>query len=138
HQMLHAAHSNFNAGAGGHLRDIYKEWSTSPDVRSWLGDYALFKALKKHNNNKSWVEWPEPLKTRNVEALNNARKDLATDVDYQEFIQFLFFHQWGRVRQQAANRGIEIIGDAPIYVSFDSADTWANQDKFLLREDGYP
>lgn len=138
HQMLHAAHSNFNAGTGGHLRALYQEWSKSPEVRLWLGDYALFMALKKHHNNKSWVDWVDGVKSRDPDALNNARKDLATDVDYQEFIQFLFFHQWSRIRQEAANRGIEIIGDAPIYVSFDSADTWANQDKFQLREDGYP
>lgn len=137
-QMLHAAHSNFVAGAGGHLREAYKEWSTSPDVQLWLGDYALFRALKKHHDNKCWVAWSDAVKLRDPQVLNQVRTELATEVDYQEFIQFLFFHQWGNVRRAAADRGIEIVGDAPIYVSFDSADTWANQDKFQLAADGQP
>lgn len=137
-QMLHAAHSNFINGAGGHLRDQYDAWNKSEAVRLWLGDYALFRAIKKHQNHRSWIEWPDELKLRNPKALAQARLDLTTDVDYQEFIQFLFFHQWARIRSEAAMRGIEIFGDAPIYVSFDSADTWANQHLFQLNETGYP
>lgn len=137
-QMLHAAHSNFTAGAGGTLRDLYQEWVKSPSVRLWLEDYALFRAIKKHHDHQCWVNWPAPLKAHDTAALQQARIDLATDVDYQEFIQFLFFHQWQRVRAEAANRGIEIVGDAPIYVSFDSADTWANQSEFQLDQNGNP
>jgi 4-alpha-glucanotransferase len=138
HEMLHAAHDNFQNGSAKYLRDKYKEWTNAPNVRLWLEDYALFKALKKHNDNKSWEKWPDPVKRRDTKALKQARTELAADVSYQEFIQFLFFYQWGNVRKAAAERGIEIIGDAPIYVSFDSADTWANQDKFQLNSDGMP
>src|SRR5690606_37396528 len=134
----HAAHSNFTAGAGGPLREAYQEWVKSPSVRLWLEDYALFRAIKKHHDHKCWVNWPAPLKAHDTAALQQARKELATDVDYQEFIQFLFFHQWQRIRAEAANRGIEIIGDAPIYVRFDSADTWANQSEFQLDQAGNP
>lgn len=137
-EMLHAAYNNFVGGAAPHLKEVYEVWKKSEAVRDWLSDYALFRALKKHNDNKAWVEWPEAVKLRDPAALKQARADLTTDVDYQEFIQFLFFYQWGHIREEAARRGIEIIGDAPIYVSFDSADTWANQDKFQLDPDGMP
>ncbi len=137
-EMLHEAHRNFVDGRGGHLQDAYKAWSKSEAVQMWLEDYVLFKALKKRHNDNSWGQWPSEIKLRDPEALKKARTELADDIDFHKFSQFLFFHQWAHIRHEAAARSIEIIGDAPIYVSYDSADTWAHQDQFQLDEDGNP
>lgn len=138
HEVLHQAYQSFLSNPPAGLRDQYEEWIKRPNVNKWLDDYALFKALKKHNDNKCWVEWPADEKLYKASALKAARKSLAEDVEYQKFIQFLFFEQWEKIRAEAAARGIEIIGDAPIYVSFDSADTWANQSEFQLDANGNP
>ncbi len=138
HKALHEAHQKFLSNPPGGIKERYGQWSKREGVSGWLEDYALFKALKKENSGKCWVEWPESVKLRDKQALADARKRLEQDVSYHEFIQFLFFDQWERIRKEAASRGIEIIGDAPIYVSFDSADTWAAQGEFELDEKGNP
>lgn len=138
HHVLHLAHQKFKSTSGTDLHQRYEAWTQEPGVRLWLEDYALFKALKKENENRCWIDWPEAERRREPKALADARTRLKDDVEYQEFIQFLFFDQWRHIRQEASKRGILIIGDAPIYVSFDSADTWANQEQFQLDETGNP
>jgi len=102
---------------------------------SWLDDYALFMSLKEANGGGSWNGWPEPLKRRDAEALDEARKSLADSVQRFTFYQFLFYRQWRDVRSYANHKGIQIIGDIPIFVAFDSADVWANPELFFLDED---
>lgn len=136
--ILHEAFNKLKSDPPADLYARFLEWIERPDIALWLDDYALFRALKKANDEKSWVDWPKPLKLRDPEALKNARAELSHDIQYQQFIQFLFFDQWASVQYQAKSRGIEIIGDAPIYVSFDSADTWANQSEFHLDANGHP
>lgn len=60
------------------------------------------------------------------------------DVEFYSFLQFLFLTQWEKLKAYANEKGIEIIGDIPIYVAFDSADTWSNRELFQLDEEGYP
>lgn len=101
---------------------------------SWLRDYALFMALKTEFRGASWQTWPEPLRVREPEALAAAEKRLKREIDYWIFVQYLFDRQWAQIRQTAAAHGVSIIGDVPIYVSTDSADTWASPHLFLLDE----
>ena len=103
----------------------------------WLPDYALFMALKDRYGGKAWQEWPEPLRLRERKALAKARKELQEETDFWARVQYLFFRQWTALKQYAKERGISIIGDLPIYVAMDSADTWANPKQFQL-EDGRP
>jgi 4-alpha-glucanotransferase len=138
HEVLHKAHQKFKSLPQSDIHQRYDAWANRESVKGWLEDYALFKALKKENHNKCWIDWPENERRRKPEALTAAAERLKEDVRYQEFIQFLFFDQWERIRREAAARHIYIIGDAPIYVSFDSADTWANQSQFELDPDGHP
>jgi 4-alpha-glucanotransferase len=104
----------------------------------WLDDYALFMALKEAHGGGSWTQWPAPLRHRRRAALVEARGVLSTEVDRQAFRQFLFFEQWGRLRERARRLGLQIMGDAPMYVAADSADVWAHPELFRLDADLNP
>ncbi len=103
--------------------------------RGWLGDYALFMALKRRFGMKSWIEWPdEAARMREPAALEKYRRELDADIRLFTYAQFLFFGQWNALRDYVHSLGIEIIGDIPIYVALDSADVWADPESFLLDE----
>lgn len=106
--------------------------------QSWLPDYALFMALKETMNGKPWLEWDEDLRLRKPEALAAWREKLKYQIEFQYFLQFVFFDQWNALRAYAKSKDIQIIGDVPIYVPLDSADTWANYELFQLDEDRKP
>ncbi|MBU2611336.1 MAG: 4-alpha-glucanotransferase [Chloroflexi bacterium] len=105
---------------------------------SWLDDYALFMALKEAHGGGSWENWPEPLRKRDPAALAEARNSLTHHVLRFTFYQFLFFQQWHALKAYANERGVQIIGDIPIFVAYDSADVWAHPELFYLDEDGRP
>ena len=104
----------------------------------WLDDFALYMALKNSFNGKSWNEWPTKLKTREKSALKAKMVELNSEIDFQKFIQYLFFKQWSNLKKYANENGVSIIGDVPIYVAGDSADVWANPKQFLLDNDCNP
>ncbi len=104
----------------------------------WLEDYSLYMALKKNYGGLSWIEWPEEVRLRKKTALEEARKKHAERAGLYKFIQFLFMKQWFALKAYANGKGIEIIGDIPIYVAFDSADAWANPELFQLDEKNLP
>ena len=99
---------------------------------SWLEDYGLFMALKDTNEGKPWPEWDSALAKRDCDALNRARVDLAPEIFYHEYMQFEFYRQWSDLKTYANEKGIQIVGDMPIYVAHDSSDVWAFPDKFML------
>ncbi len=101
----------------------------------WLDNYALFMAIKDSQNSDSWHNWPPELAWRQPEALNQAQQQLATGIFYYKFVQYEFFRQWSALKSYANERGIEIIGDIPIYVAHDSADVWANPEIFCLDQE---
>ena len=100
----------------------------------WLPDFALFMALKDENGGKPWYQWSEELKTRQPEAVWQARRRLQDVIRFYSFVQFLFDMQWQSLRQYAADAGIQIIGDVPIYVPLDSCDVWSAPELFQLDE----
>ena len=101
----------------------------------WLSDYALFMALKDANGGNAWFSWEKDLKMRKPEALAEARSTYAKDIRFYQMLQYLFFKQWWELKAYVNEKGIEIIGDVPIYVAGDSADVWANPEEFYLDED---
>ena len=103
----------------------------------WLDDYALFFTLKRQHDMAGWTDWPEPVRDRQPEALNEARAAHALAIERIRFEQYLFYGQWIGLKQYANERGILTFGDMPIFVSHDSADVWANRDCFLLDEAGH-
>jgi 4-alpha-glucanotransferase len=105
---------------------------------AWLPDWSLYAAIKDREQGREWSAWPAPLARREPEALAAAAAELAEEIRFHTYVQWLFFTQWAVVRQAAAARGIRIMGDIPIYVACDSADVWANRDLFQLDENGVP
>ena len=105
----------------------------------WLKNYALYMAVKAHFGMKSWLEWPdEAIRVRTPEAVARYEKELAEDVAFYTYLQYLFFKQWGELREYIHSLGIRIIGDLPIYVAMDSADVWAEPEFFQLGEGNIP
>lgn len=100
---------------------------------SWLPDYALFMAVKRHFGMVAWTEWPEEdIRLHTDEAVAEYEKKLEGDIRLFTYIQFLFFRQWNALREYAHGKGVGIIGDLPIYVALDSADVWAAPENFQL------
>ena len=105
----------------------------------WLKNYALYMAVKAHFGMKSLLEWPdEAIRVRAPEAVARYVKELAEDVAFYTYLQYLFFKQWGELREYIHSLGIRIIGDLPIYVAMDSADVWAEPEFFQLGEGNIP
>jgi 4-alpha-glucanotransferase len=120
--------------------DRYKdEYVTFMSHNSWwLDDYALFRSLKSKNGETVWNTWDKKLVTRDNQAIQEAFTELHAEIDFHRFLQFVFFRQWFKLKAYANSKGIRIIGDIPLYVSFDSVDVWANQDIFRLDENSKP
>lgn len=100
----------------------------------WLEDYSLYMAIKDRNGGVSWNEWEEPLKNKESQAIENAKAELSRQIAFYKFQQYEFDRQWKRLRSYANENGIEIIGDIPIYVAFDSADTWSAPEMFRFND----
>lgn len=106
---------------------------------AWISNYALFMSIKDENNGKAWLEWEnEDLKRRDPHALWTFKSSHEDDIMFWEFLQFKFFEQWLKLKDYANERGIQIIGDIPIYVALDSAAVWVHPDLFELDEDLNP
>ena len=108
--------------------------------REWLPDYALFMALKEEKYHHAPVYmWPEKdVRDRRPEALARVTEELRGEIDFRIFLQYIFFKQWNALRAHAKEKGIQIIGDIPIYVSADSSDVWTHPELFKLKPDLSP
>ena len=104
----------------------------------WLSDYALFMAVKNYFGGVTWTEWPEDIRLHWGFAMDYYRKELYFDVEFQQYLQFKFFEQWYALKNYANQKGIQLIGDIPIYVAMDSADVWAHPELFQLDEQNVP
>jgi 4-alpha-glucanotransferase len=131
-QMLKRAFENWSSEQEPEFSEFEKENSF------WLDDYALYMAIKDDNAGACWTEWEEDIRLRKPEALKKAAERLKEQVLFYKFQQYLFASQWKRLKKYANEQGVKIIGDIPIYVAFDSADTWAGPELFQLDEKGMP
>lgn len=104
----------------------------------WLADYALFMAVKERFGGIPWTEWAEDIRLRWNNAMDYYRRELYFDIEFQQYLQFKFYEQWMQLKQYANSQGIQLIGDIPIYVAMDSADTWAHPELFQLDENNLP
>ncbi len=104
----------------------------------WLGDYALFMAVKDRFDGAPWTEWAEDIRLRWPNAMDYYHRELYFDVEFQQYLQYTFYMQWMKLKNYANDRGIRLIGDIPIYVAMDSADTWAHPELFQLDENNVP
>jgi 4-alpha-glucanotransferase len=103
----------------------------------WLNDYALFAALSQKTG-QPWIQWLPSLRNRQPEALAQKKMQLKNEIEIEQFVQFLFFRQWSRLKQHCKKRRVSIIGDMPFYMAHDSADVWAHQELFCLYRNGKP
>ena len=138
-KLLKAAYDNFMK-KGKASADMTKKFEAFKKSRDnfWLADYALFMALKNDNGGRSWNTWEEGVRLRKPAAIKAAKEKYKEEIDFYCFLQFMFSQQWDRLKAYANGKGIEIIGDIPIYVAFDSSDTWASPELFHLDENNEP
>ena len=130
-----AAHAFLTDGSEAERRSFD---SFCQDNREWLEDYALFMACKGVHKNVAWVHWNAGLRRRDPAVLGKWQSELSSETDFHRFAQFVFFRQWGHLRERCRRCGIRIMGDIPIYVAHDSADVWAHPELFRLDEHGRP
>lgn len=105
---------------------------------NWLDDFALFVASKAHFQGKVWRKWPEEIRDRKQNAMDAFREKLFSAVEKEKLLQFIFYKQWRALKSYCGGKGIQLIGDISIYVTFDSADAWANAEIFKLDENKEP
>ncbi len=116
--------------------EAFQEFCSEQDY--WLRDYALYMAVKNSYDGKSWEHWEDGIRLRHEAAMQEAEAKYAKEICFYEYLQYEFFKQWRDLKRYANEKGIQIIGDIPIYVAFDSADTWANPELFQLNEENQP
>ncbi len=135
--LVRQAWDRFRSGQGpAGLREEFEAYRRRE--AGWLEDYALFMAARDSLGGRGLVDWPADVLARRPEALAALGQQLAGEVAAYRFGQFLFDRQWGELRRFAHRHGVKLIGDAPIFVSGDSADVWANPELFLLGPDRKP
>ena len=136
--VLARAYDSF-AAAGSHEIDAF---GSLEDFRlqqaGWLEPFADFMALKSHFGGRPWTTWPEDLRSWSPKLRAGMPASVRREADRHVFYQYVFFGQWQRLRRYAADRRIGIIGDVPIFVALDSADTWQNRAVFRLDANGQP
>lgn len=134
--LLSRAFQRFNRMADTKALAEFQQFRT--EQAWWLDDFVFFTALKKAHHDQAWMNWAPDLVRRDPEALRDWSSRLKLQIDLEAFIQFQFARQWRALQEFARDRGVQFIGDVPIFVAHDSADVWAHQDLFLLDQHGQP
>lgn len=132
--LIAKAFAGFNNLASADEKQAFLDYCV--EKASWLDDYALFVALRTEFSAQCWNQWPEPLKEREANAINEARCRLAAAIEIIQFEQFVFYSQWMALKKYANEHDVLLFGDIPIFVSYDSSDVWANRDVFKLDAQG--
>lgn len=130
YNVLRKAYNNFKNLDNIELKEEFEKFNE--ENKEWLDDYSLYMAVKGKFNLVSWQEWDEDIKKREPEAMERYKRELSDEIAFWSFIQFMFFKQWNALKTFANEKGIQIIGDMPIYVAEDSADVWSNPDAYLI------
>lgn len=134
--LLRHVAGEFNARATTELRNEFEQFCA--ENSDWLEDFALFMALKDAHNGAAWNQWGMPLRSRQAEAINAARRQYADAVFNHKLNQWLFYRQWLALKAYANDKGVQIIGDIPIFVAMDSSDAWSNPSEFFLDDQFQP
>jgi 4-alpha-glucanotransferase len=131
---LHEAASQFSLCADAEQRQDYVGFCVKH--AAWLDNYALFMALADHYDWQDWSDWPAALAGRSPDALEAAQAEHAARINFWKFCQWRFFTQWLTLKAYANAQGVQIVGDAPIFIAYQSAEVWARQELFELDTDG--
>jgi 4-alpha-glucanotransferase len=133
---LRRAFDGFEARADVGQRQAYEAFCH--ENSSWLDDFALFRALKRAHGGVQWTRWEAGVRRRDPGALQAARNQHRSEIAFERFVQYAFDRQWRALRNYAAERGVGLIGDLPIFVAHDSADVWQRPEAFFLDQEGEP
>src|SRR5580765_21939 len=134
--QLRASSENFFRRAGAEDHAAFEAWCAAQ--AHWLDDYVLFMALETTHAGAAWWHWPQPLRAREPAALAKARRELAAEIGFWQFVQWCFDTQWAALKAHANARGVFIMGDLPIFVAHHSADCWARPDLYELDAEFQP
>lgn len=104
----------------------------------WLEGYCLYSACKNKFEGTSWTDWESEIKYRDEQSIQELKEELKDDIEFYKFVQYKFYEQWNQLKDYANEKGIEIIGDIPLYVAMDSADVWQHTELFQLDEELNP
>jgi 4-alpha-glucanotransferase len=127
---------HFQSGQNTKIKTAFEKFKVKES--RWLEPFAIFMAIKDQHGGVAWSEWPAGLRKRDPNVLKAFKKEFAQEIDFQSYLQFMFYHQWRALHDYAASKGIRIIGDIPIFVAYDSADVWVHKELFHLDEEGLP
>jgi 4-alpha-glucanotransferase len=126
---LAVAATRFAANANANER---QDFETFKATQTWLNDYTLFMTLCEVHDHQEWHLWPSDIANRQALALEQVRQLHSARIEFWEFVQWCFFRQWKKLRDYARSKDVKIIGDAPIFIAFQSAEVWARPELFDL------
>jgi 4-alpha-glucanotransferase len=135
-QRLRTAATHFETSGSTEQHANFSEFTHAQ--AGWLNDYASFMTLADVYCQKDWSDWPAPIAQRKPEAMAEVQTQYATQIFFWKFTQWCFFRQWQKLREYAHSRAIKIIGDAPIFIAYQSAEVWARPELFELNAAGKP
>ena len=135
-KLLQIAFKHFQKTRRRALREEYEKFCE--DHAFWLKDFGLFMAVKSFFGGISWQDWPKEVRLREVSFLVDFEREHPESISYNYFLQFIFNRQWSALKKYANSKGIQIIGDIPIFVSLDSADAWSEPELFYFNKDRRP
>lgn len=133
-ELFNKAYENFKSKDNSQSQKQFDQFCLTE--KDWLDDFALYTALKKNNNGKPWYEWSNKFKQRDQQTLEKFSNENKDEINKTKWLQFIFFSQWNELKDYCNNMNIQLIGDLPFYVSYDSVDVWADKEIFALDENG--
>ncbi|SFV60801.1 4-alpha-glucanotransferase (amylomaltase) [hydrothermal vent metagenome] len=136
YDILRVAYKNFLNDIGHPHHSGFEKFKR--DEAHWLDEFVLFFAIKHLHDDQPWHRWQKPIRDRDPKALQEYRDRLSSELEFYSFIQFIFYHQFEQLHRYATQRGVELIGDIPIFVAHDSSDVWSHPEWFLLDSSGEP
>jgi 4-alpha-glucanotransferase len=135
-ECFHQVFQHFKQHGSVREREQFERYKKAQDF--WLTDFAEFMSIKEAHEDHPWNEWPASLSQRETAHLKQWDQEHSEEIEYHQFLQYHFHQQWTDLKDYAGKHQIQIIGDIPIFVAFDSADVWANQQFFELGDNGHP
>ncbi|MDC0497413.1 4-alpha-glucanotransferase [bacterium] len=136
--LLRLAYDRFKSSKSKSFRDYGSFAKFKKSQASWLEAYSLFVALKEDFCGKCWLEWPAKFRSASSAKSQDISKEVYETAEAHAFYQYLFYAQLAKLRAYAGSRGVEILGDAPIFVALDSSDVWSKPELFQLKKNGQP
>ncbi|MDB5191756.1 MAG: 4-alpha-glucanotransferase [Segetibacter sp.] len=133
-ELFELAYNNYRQQRPKHLELQLEEFCNKE--ADWLEDFALYMVLKKEQGGKAWFQWPEEYKQRDKAALEKLRDYHYYEVSKIKWLQFIFHKQWKELRSYCNTRNIQLFGDVPFYISYDSVDVWSHREIFSIDKEG--